>query len=169
MDLQIVRFTQPAMMSLMPRKLFEQIVEADEGVDLGALMRAAAEGMLNPYTFFFGVIDPDAQAVVGFLWTVHSTLKNRLVVFFMSVLPEYQQSNILHVFFALCKDIVARYKLDTKLELYSLHGHIAKAYGGVPSKTTIWEFDTTSVDYGIRRRDSQEKEIQNVAQTEVSE
>src|SRR3990172_4121878 len=139
-DLQFVRFTQPAMASLIPRKLFEQLVEADEHLTLESLIPMAAAQMSNPNTFFFGVIDPETQGVIGFLWSVKDGLRNRLVVFWMSVLPEYQNDGILHRFLILCKDVCIRAKLDRTVELYSLHPPIPERYGGVPSKTKIYEF-----------------------------
>jgi len=157
-DLQFVRFTQPTMVSLIPQNLFEQLVEADEQLTLEALIPMAAAQMANPNTFFFGIVDPETRGIVGFLWAVKDALRNRLVVFWMSILPEYQQNGILHKFFEVCKGIVDRLKLDPMIELYSLHGNIAEAYGATPSRTTIWEFDTKVADYGTRRRHSDAKD-----------
>ncbi len=158
-NLTIVRFTQPAMVSIIPPILFEQLVEVDKGVRLEALIETAAGGMANPQTYFFGFVDPEQNRIVGFLWTIHSLLKNRLVVYYMSTLKEYQGHNILGRYFELCKGLVTRLKLDKTLELYSLHANIAKAYGAIASKTTIWEFDTEGQDYGKRRRKDLEDDL----------
>ena len=163
-DLQVVRFTQSAMVSIIPPVLFEQLVEVDKGVRLDALIKTAAAGMANPQTYFFGFINPSINQVVAFLWCVHSLLKNRLVIYYMSALKEYQGHNILAKYFELCKGVVDRLKLDKTLELYSLHANIAQAYGGKPSATTIWQFDTQSPDYGLRPR----KEPQDVAEIEAT-
>lgn len=157
-QLQCVRFTVPAMVSIIPPVLFEQLVEVDKDVTLDALVKCAGDSMPCPQVYFFAFIDPDINQVVGFLWTVHSLLKNRLVVYYMSFLPEYQGHNILAKYFELCKGVVDRLKLDKTLELYSLHANIAQAYGGKPSATTIWQFDTQDPSYGIRRRLSEETE-----------
>lgn len=157
-DLQIVRFTQPAMVSIIPPVLFEQLVEVDKDVKLDALVSAAAAGMACREVYFFALIDPTINQVVAFLWTVHSLLKNRLIIYYMSALKEYQGHNILARYFELCKGVVDRLRLDKKLELYSLHGHIAQAYGGKPSPTTIWDFDTEDPSYGVRQRVSDEPE-----------
>ena len=160
MDLQIERLTQSLVIWNAPnmRVLFEQVVEVDTEVNLSELLKCAAESVRNPNVYFFAFIEPSSHQVVGFLWCVHSLLKNRLVVYYMSVLPEYQQNGILHKFFEVCKGIVDRLKLDPMIELYSLHGNIAEAYGATPSRTTIWEFDTKVADYGTRRRHSDAKD-----------
>ncbi len=120
--------------------------------------------MANPQTYFFGFVDPEQNRIVGFLWTIHSLLKNRLVVYYMSTLKEYQGHNILGRYFELCKGLVTRLKLDKTLELYSLHANIAKTYGGEPSATTIWEFNTEDASYGIRRRKGASEDV---AETEI--
>jgi len=151
-NLEFVRFTQAAMVSLIPPKLFEQIVEADEQLTLEALIPMAAAQMANPNTFFFGIVDPETRGIVGFLWAVKDALRNRLVVFWMSVLPEYQNDGILHRFLILCKDICIRAKLDKIIELYSLHPPIPERYGAVPSKTKIYQFNINDPEYGKERR-----------------
>lgn len=163
--LQVVRFTQPAMASIIPPILFEQLVEVDEGVRLDVLVRTAGDSMAHPQTYFFAFIDPEQNKVVGFLWTIHSLLKNRLIVEYMSVLPEYQHNGIINRFFELCKELVIRLKLDPTLELFSLHPGIPERYGAIPSKTKIYEFDTKAPDYGTPRR----KDGNDVAETEIQE
>jgi hypothetical protein len=165
-DLQFIRFTQPAMASLIPQKLFEQLVEADEQLTLDALIPMAAAQMSNPNTFFFGIVDPETRGIVGFLWAVKDALRNRLVVFWMSILPEYQQNGILHKFFEVCKGIVDRLKLDPTIELYSLHPGIPERYGATPGKTKIYEFDTTAADYGTPRRKEANDDVATIETTQ---
>jgi len=154
MDLQIERLTQSLVIWNAPnmRVLFEQVVEVDTEVNLSELLKYAAESVRNPNVYFFAFIEPSSHQVVGFLWCVHSLLKNRLVVYYMSVLPEYQQNGILHKFFEVCKGIVNRLKLDPTIELFSLHPGIPERYGATPGKTKIYEFNTTDPDYGEERR-----------------
>lgn len=163
-DLSIVRFTQPAMVSIIPPVLFEQLVEVDEGVRLNALIKTAADNMACPQVYFFAFIDPKINQVVGFLWCVHSLLKNRLIVSYTSFKSEYQHIGIVKRFFEVWKGVVDRLKLDPTVELYILYPRIAERYGGTPSKTRIFEFDTTAPDYGQPRR----KDGNDVAEIEIT-
>lgn len=167
-DLEIVRFTQPAMVSIIPRALFEQLVEFDPGINLDMLIRCAGAGMTNPEIYFFAFIDPEINKVVGFLWTIRNVIKNRLTVYYMSTLKEYQGGGIIHRFFELCKELAVRLKCDTTLELYSRHPAIAERYGGLAGPTKIYEFDITDPDYGKERRTKQEQyDADFAAETEL--
>jgi hypothetical protein len=164
-DLQIVRFTQSAMCSIIPPQLFAQIVDADPQVNLETLIRVCGDCLATPFTYFFAFLDPAKNQVVGFLWCTHNVLRNRLVVSYMSILPEYQRHGIFPRFFELCKGVVDRLKLDPILDLYSLHPPIAERYGGIQSKTRIYEFDTMAADFGTPRR----KDDNDVAETEATQ
>lgn len=155
------------MCSIIPPVLFEQLVEVDKDVRLDALVKCAGDSMPCPQVYFFAFIDPEINQVVGFLWCVHSLLKNRLVVYYMSFMPEYQHNGILNRFFEACKGVVTRLKLDPTIELFSLHPGIPERYGATPSKTKIYEFDTTAADYGTPRR--KEATEDDLATTETEE
>ena len=167
-ELQIVRFTVPAMISIIPPILFEQLADTDPSINLAPLKECIAESMTNPNIYFFAFLDPESQQVAAFLWCTHNLIKNRLVVHGMSALPKYQQNGILHKFFGLVKDVSVRLGLDKTVELHSLHAPIPERYGGKPSRTVIYEFDTTAPDYNKERRISKETK-NDLAQTEATQ
>lgn len=151
-ELQFVRFTQPEMLSLIPKELWEQVAEVDDTLILENVYKFGPIMLKNPFSFFYGIIDD--SKIVGFFWANVDVFTNRLNVFYMSLDKKYQQDGIVSKFKGLIKSICNRHKLSAIYQVYSLHPRIAERYGGTESKCKIMEYNT---------------EINDVAKTEISE
>jgi hypothetical protein len=135
--MEFVRLTQPAMMAIVPHELYEL---DDDTFTSDDLRRIFPTLMTDPATFLFGVVE-DAK-VVGLYWARRNDLSNRLVVYGMSMLREFQKTGgeNIEAFKELSRKIVEANDLKNTVELYSNHSKIAERYGLKPARTVIMEW-----------------------------
>lgn len=149
-ELQFVRFTQPALFSLIPRYLFEQVAETDKTLIVENVYKYGPELITSPSTFFYGIISPKDNKIVGILWCMVNVLTNQLVGTYMSLDKEYQWQGILKQFKELAKLLCNTCGLSETYQLYTLYPGVAEKFGGKESKCKIYEFSTTeSITNGI--------------------
>ena len=140
-ELEFVRFTQPAMFSLIPRELFEQVAETDESFIVENALRFGPESLLNPATFFYGIISSEENKIVGFLWGGINLLTNQFGFTYASLNKNYQWNGILKQFLGLAKFICETYKLSPIWHTYTIHPRVMERLKGRESPIKIYEFD----------------------------
>lgn len=148
-ELELVRITQPALFSLIPRYLFEQVAEVDDILIVENVYRYGPEAVMSPSVFFYGIVAPKDNKIVGFLWGGVNLLTNQLGFTYMSLDKKYQGHDILKQFKELAKFICDTYKLSAVYQLYTLHPAIAERFKGKESKIKIYDFNCAeSIDEG---------------------
>lgn len=134
------------MFLLIPRKLFDQLAEVDDTLIVKNVYKYGPEAIMSPSVFFYGIIAPRDNKIVGFLWGGVNLLTNQLCFSYMSLDKKYQGHGILKQFKELAKFICETYKLSPTYLLYSLHPLIAERFGGRESKCKIMEFDSKELE-----------------------
>ena len=136
--MDFLRITRPEMMQLIPDQLYEL---DDDTFSAERFKEMFPQMIQSPVTYMIAMTDEGR--IVGIYWAAHNKLSNRLVVFGMSLLPEYQKqdrSNI-DMFKSLSREIVEANGYDKVVELYSNHPKIAERYGLTKARIEIYEWD----------------------------
>jgi hypothetical protein len=127
------------MTDLIPSELYTL---DDETFTPEALQAAIPELMKDERTFLFGMIED--SKIIGLYWARINDLSNRLVVFGMSLLKEFQNTGgrNIEIFKELSRQLVNEHKLSSTVELYSNHPKIAERYGLKRARCTIMEYES---------------------------
>jgi len=142
-NLQFIRLTEPAMFSLIPRSLFEQV--EDESLIIDNVYKFGPVVITNPLVFFFALLDNEKQPaeVVGFVWSNINLFSKRLQVGNISVDKSYQNNGIKEKIKTLLCDLCRQKKLSPIVEFVTQRPEIfERRFGCKKTKERIMEWNT---------------------------